>query len=292
MYVSMRDAILHWAGFPSLAEGLRATGCTAFELALDRDMSCFSPEYSFEDKVRLDTPEAIAAYKHALDQAGFRVSALLLGNDFSRADLDAEIDWVVRCARVGDALGADAVRIDAWMNPDDPSAWPLDRRIDVFVDSMKKVLKATEGTRPEFGIENHGWPGNDPEFLTRIISAVGSNRLGSTLDTANFYWSGMPLSEVHAVIKRLAPLAKHTHAKNINFPADVRETQRERGWGYDKYSCVVQDGDIDMRKVVDWLRDAGYKSDLCVENEAIGRYEPAERQQMLKSEAEFLRSLL
>lgn len=291
MYVSVRDGIVRWAEFPTLLDGLRYTGVRAFELEVGRDMTAYSLDGNWDARVTLDSSHAVAEYRRQLDQHGVMVSALLLGNDFSRAGAD-EADWVTRCARLAGELQADAVRIDAAMAPDDPDAWPQERRVDVFVESMKKVLAATEGLRPQFGIENHGWPGNDPEFLSAIIGAVGSPRLGNTLDTANFYWSGMPLSDVYAALERFARTTKHVHMKNISYPNDMRECRRERGWAYEKYCCPVFEGDIDMRRLVSWLKKAGYMADLCIENEALGRYSPQERQQMLRCEAEFLNALI
>lgn len=292
MYVSVRDAIIRSAGFPTLLEGLKYTGLRAFELEVGRDMAVYQPEADWDSRVKLDTPHAVFEYRRQLEHHGIMVSALLLGNDFSRSEHDAEIDWVAGCAHVANEFEADAVRIDAVMSPEDPDAWPLDRRIAVFADSMKKVLAATQGLRPQFGIENHGWPGNDPEFLSAIINAVGSPRLGNTLDTANFYWSGFPISEVYAILERFAPSTKHVHMKNIAFPSDMRDCRRERGWGYDKYCCPVLEGDIDMRRLVVWLKKAGYRGDLCIENESLGRYTVEERQQMIRGEAEFLNGLI
>ena len=154
------------------------------------------------------------------------------------------------------------------------------------------MLGRTDGLKPHYGIENHGWPGNDPDFLRRIIRGVGSPRFGNTLDTANFYWSGKPLSEVHRIIEQFAVTTKHTHIKSIAYPADRRERERERGWGYHEYCCAVYEGDIDMPLVVRYLREAGYKADLCIENEALGRYPEPERKEILRKEAEYLKRLL
>lgn len=290
MYVAVRDQMLRWAGFGSIVEGCKAVGVEAFELAVDHDMQANALD-KWEPLVKLGSAQEISNYKGQLNQQHLRVSALLLANDFSRPDLDAEIAWVVRCAELAAALGAPALRIDAIMHTAGDS-WPLEKRIQVFIDSMKRVIKATEKLPVEFGIENHGAIGNGPKFLKEIITAVGSPRLGNTLDTANFYWSGKPLSEVYAIIQQFAPTTKHTHMKNIAFPAEERERQRELGWGYDKYCCGVYEGDIEMGKVVGWLREAGYKHDLCIENEALQRYPEAERQQMLKREVELLKGLL
>jgi sugar phosphate isomerase/epimerase len=291
MYVAVRDHMLQCAGFGSITEGCKAIGVEAFELAVDRNMQAIGVEEGWQPLVSLETPEELRAYQDALARHGLRVTALLLGNDFSRPDLDEEIAWVIRCARLASQLGAPAVRIDAIMHASG-EAWTHEKRIQVFTDSMKRVLETTQDGGIEFGIENHGAIGNDPQFLREVISGAGSPRLGNTLDTANFYWSGKPLSEVHAILKEFAPLTKHTHMKNIAFPDGEGEKERERGWGYAEHCCAVEKGDIDMAKVVGWLRDAGYQNSLCIENESLGRYPEEQRPQILKGEVEFLKGLI
>ncbi|MGB9620272.1 MAG: sugar phosphate isomerase/epimerase family protein, partial [Armatimonadota bacterium] len=142
------------------------------------------------------------------------------------------------------------------------------------------------------GIENHGTLGNRPEFLDSILAKVNSPRVGVTVDTANFYWFGHPLSKVREIIKHFAPHIKHTHMKNINFPADKREIQREVGWEYDRYASSLREGDIDMKWVVKTLADAGYQGDLCIENEALGRYDAEKQKAILRDDADYLKEIL
>ncbi|MCD6166289.1 TIM barrel protein, partial [bacterium] len=70
-----------------------------------------------------------------------------------------------------------------------------------------------------FGMENHGEYSNNPEFLQTVFSALKDSRIGITLDSGNFYWYGFPLDEVYQLFTELAPHTKHTHIKNISYPA-------------------------------------------------------------------------
>jgi len=126
------------------------------------------------------------------------------------------------------------------------------------------------------GIENHGFQGNNLAFQLNVYKAVGSDRLGSTMDTGNFYWRGYPLSEVYGILRILGPYTKHTHLKNINYPEETRETMREAGWEYDTYVSPLDEGDIDHAKVLRILADAGYDGDVCIEDESLGHYKSAE----------------
>jgi len=103
------------------------------------------------------------------------------------------------------------------------------------------------------GIENHGFQGNNLAFQLSVYKQVGSKRLGSTLDTGNFYWRGYPLSEVYGILEIMAPYAKHTHLKNIKYPEELREKTREAGWEYEKYVAPLDEGDIDHALVLRFL---------------------------------------
>ena len=291
MYAAVRDGCLHGAAFPTLRAGMDAVGVNAVELAIDRQMQVVSVDDGWDTRVALTSAAALAAYRQELDAAGLRATELMLSNDFSRPDLADEVAWVVRCTGAAAALGARAMRIEAAMNAHQGS-WDETKCRAVFTDCMKRVLEATDDFPVVYGIENHGVQGNRYEFLSKVIDGVGSPRFGMTLDTANFYWSGMPLSEVHRVIEQLAPATRHTHVKNINYPADQREVRRQVGWRYEEYSCALPDGDIDIPLVIEQLRSAGYRGSLCIENESLGRYPERERQGMLRREAAYLEECL
>jgi len=288
MYVSIRDC--HLPGvFGTIKAGLAEMGIDSVELNYTRERTVLS----------LDTPggHESLANKAAIDAFAYKCSGLkikptsfLLSNNFGAENLDGELDWVISAVRAAGQLGMKAVRIDAIMHDD--KDWDLPRRTQHFADCMAKILDATSALDVAMGIENHGKLGNDPEFLDMVLNKVDSPRVGVTIDMANFYWFGHPLSKVHQIIKHFAPKTKHTHAKNINFPAEKREIQREIGWEYGKYCSSLREGDIDMKRVVRALADAGYKGDLCIENESLGRYDQEKQKAYLKDDAAYLKEIL
>jgi sugar phosphate isomerase/epimerase len=160
------------------------------------------------------------------------------------------------------------------------------------VDCLRQVVDATKDTPVPLGVENHGSCGNDPEFLDGVVQGVGDKRVGVTLDTANFYWWGLPLTELYRVYERLAPYVVHTHLKNVNYPEADRERRREIGWKYGEYAAPLPDGDIDLRRVVEILRNVGYDGDLCIEDESIGRFDARGRVRALQRDADHAASLI
>jgi len=288
MYASIRDGTVLDAKYANILEGLKALGLSAIEANFDRDSALPS---LVDPKVFLPVTTAaqIAAYKKHLAEHGVTISAFLLANNLNADDLDAELAWMERAIRAAHALGVPAVRIDSAMKGQ--QELPFDVRVQKFVSGIRRLVDATKDAPVDMGIENHGYQGNDPTFLHGVFDGVGSSRLGMTLDTGNFYWRGHALDKTYKVIEEFAPLAKHTHIKNINYPADKRNTTREMGWEYGKYVCPIPDGDVDHAKVVGFLRKAGYARDLCIEDESLGKFSPDERKKVLGRDAAYIKGL-
>jgi sugar phosphate isomerase/epimerase len=289
MYIGINDYTLMGAGFTSLKEGLDAIGVKAVEVQFKRDMTVrgVTADSTF---VTLDTPNAVAEYDNRMDEAGIRVAALMLANNFNAEDLDSELEWVAQAVRIAHRLGCTAVRIDAIMSGEREMSVP--ERVKRTVDCLRQVADATKDTPVPLGVENHGACGNDPAFLEGVVQGVGDKRVGLTLDTANFYWWGLPLSELYEIYQRFAPYVVHTHCKSVNYPEEDRERRRETGWKYGEYAAPLPDGDIDFRKVIGWLKDAGYDQAICIEDESLGKFDQPGKVRALRRDADHLAMLL
>lgn len=291
MYASIREHML-LAAFPTIRQGLDELGLKAVELVYNRDSTvCSILGENSEPHITLDSSSGVDRILKELYPFGGKVTALLLSNNFGTKDLDAEIDWVISAVRAAERLGAPAIRVDAIMQGE--REMPLKERAQHFSDCMARVLDATGNINVDAGIENHGFQGNDPDFLDLVLSTVNSPRVGLTLDTGNFYWAGHPLSKVYKIIEHFAPRVKHTHVKNIKYPEDVREIQRELGWKYGEYVVPIREGDIDHARVAQILKSAEYDRDLCIEDESLGKWEDVEqRASVLKDDARHLIEIL
>lgn len=289
MYIGINDYTLMGAGFSSLGEGLDAIGVKAVEVQFKRDFTVrgVTPDSTY---VTLDRPDAIAEYDRRMDERGIRVAALMLANNFNADDLDAELEWVAEAVRIAHRLGCTAVRIDAIMAGEKEMS--VSERVKRTVNCLRQVAEATKDTPVPLGVENHGACGNDPEFLEGVVQGVGDKRVGLTLDTANFYWWGLPLSELYEIYQRFAPYTVHTHCKSVNYPEEDRNRRRETGWKYGEYAAPLPDGDIDFRRVIDWLKEAGYDQALCIEDESLGKFEGQAKVRALQRDAEYLHGLL
>lgn len=291
MYLSIRDEIVFAAGYTGLADGLKDLGISGVELWVKADDSvpALEPEPGRE---RLDLTEAadLSLLKIQAETAGMRISALCMGNDFNAANRAEQIDWAVRTVYAAQTLGAPAVRIDAIMSGE--RHLPLEERQSLVAKAVREILDRTDETEVDLGIENHGYQGNDPEFLTGLLASVDSTRLGLTLDSGNFYWRGWPLEKIYTIFERFAPVVKHTHIKNIAYPPEIREEMREMGYEYGKYVSPIHLGDIDHARYIRTLQAAGYDRDICLEDESLGKFDPEQRKANLRAAADFFRPLM
>ncbi|HUT75153.1 MAG TPA: sugar phosphate isomerase/epimerase family protein [Armatimonadota bacterium] len=292
MYISIRDDVALWGGtYPSLKEALDDLGVEAVELRFERDCTV-APLTPADGSARrpLDSPDAVKQYRDHLAQHRVRATALLLLTDFNQPEAEAEVQWVVSAVRAAQGLGMATVRVDS--NMTGQRELPFDERVARVAAAVTRVLRETEETPVALGIENHGFQGNDPAWLDALFAAVGSPRFGMTLDTGNFYWAGHPLDRVYEILEHFAPRAKHTHCKNIAYPAELRNQQRDLGWKYGEYVAPFDEGDIDHRRVIRLLRAAGYDGDLCIEDESMGHYDPAQWREVLRRDVAHFRELL
>ena len=145
MYVAVRDMTLRQAGYSTLLDGLRDLELDAIELALGRDLSLPMPgKVLDEPRLRLVDDTALTTLRDAYAQEGIHISGLLLANNFHAVDLEAELEWVAGGVRLGEALGVDAVRIDAVMTGQQELS--LAERAGIYAEAVQRVL-AAEGPR-------------------------------------------------------------------------------------------------------------------------------------------------
>jgi sugar phosphate isomerase/epimerase len=291
MDVAIRDAMVTAAvAEPGrFFDTLRAIGVSAVELQVEPDFTTPHARRADGTPFRLADAAGVAGFRDRLGAEGVRPAALLVNTDFSGPDADDHVKWAARVVHLARELGCPVVRIDPLARDKSVTA---DQALANFIRRTRLLLDRTANTGVDLGVENHGFHANDPAFLDALFAALPDSRLGLTLDIGNFYWFGFALSELYALLERYAPRAKHTHAKNINYPKGLAETRRPVGQDYGKYCCALDEGNIDLRRVVGILRDAGYDRSLCIENEALGKAPAGERVEVLRRDVQAVRAAM
>jgi sugar phosphate isomerase/epimerase len=287
MDVAIRDAMVPGdAG--AFFDTVRAIGASAVEIEVDANLRTPRVVDPGGRPYSIASADERASLKRRLADEGLRPSALLVANDFSSGDA-AQTQWVFRTVFAAAEVGARAVRIDPLHRDKGLAREAVRRR---FVDAVRHVLRETAGSGVHLAMENHGPLANDPLFIDTVFAGVDHPRLGLTLDTGNFYWFGFPLEEVYRLIEKYAPRTDHTHLKNINYPPDVANRRREIGYEYKQYCCGVDEGNLDLRRVIAILKRAGYGGDLCVEDESLFKQPPEERVGVIRREVEAVRAAM
>lgn len=282
--VGIRDSLLATIGAKNCWDGLKAVDAEAVELELDDELALNKLVHP-EKKYSVATPDHRQQLMADAQAAGIRLAALCMRNRFASRP-DFEVDLTKRVAEAAEAIGCRAIRLDVVPEHLDRAAF-----LPVAVDALRRIVDATGALKVRFGIENHGKLTNDPEFLDELFEKVGSDRLGLTLDTANFYWFGHPLSKLYEIYEHFAPRVFHTHCKSIAYPEELREQQRPMGYKYREYYCPIDRGDIDFAKVIEILRKADYRGMLCIENESLSPQKPEESKTALIGEIKLLKRL-
>jgi sugar phosphate isomerase/epimerase len=290
MFVALREVTLFQAGFDSLRAGLAAVGVEAVELGLTRELGLPALDDSLDTALPAAPPEQAAAAAVAYRQAGVRVCALLVANNFNAPDPEAEIAHVVRAVEVAGALGAPVVRLDGAMSG--LEGLSRRRRLALFGAALERVLAATAASPVVLAVENHGRQGNDHLWLEGLLAALPTPRVALTLDPANLYWAGYPRAQVYDLVAAFASRVAHVHAKNLTYPPDLRERRRPAGWEYARCVCPLPDGDLDYAAVAAPLAAAGYRGALAIEDESLATFPPADRPEQLRRAARYLQASL
>jgi len=283
--IACRDAHLPETGEPDAWSAMKAMKVEGVEVSVDLAGKC-GHLHGRETPYSIAKPDELKVLADDLKKHDLKISTFCLHNHFDE-NLEGELECVKMTVRAAKELGVPAVRLDIV-----PRKIKDEKEFLAFaIKTGKQVVEVSKDTDVRFGVENHGGTTNKPEFLKAMFEGVGSKRFGLTLDTANFYWFGHPLTKLYGYWEELAPYMCHTHCKSIKYPESEREKQRQMGWEYGKYCCPVYEGDIDFKKLAAILRKADYKGDLCIENESLGRFPKEQRREILINEAAFLRRI-
>jgi sugar phosphate isomerase/epimerase len=282
--VGCRDIYLKLAGTPDSWSGMKALGAEGTEAHVETDLSCnslFHPQH----KYTLATADGIRVLKDDVAAGGGCITAFMMSNRFDE-QLEKELVAARGLVSAAQQLGVNVIRIDVV-----PRKLSGEQFLPFAIKTCKQLCAIADGTPVRFGVENHGKITNNPQFLEKLFDGVGSDKLGLTLDCANFYWWGHPVNDLYPIYEKFAPRVVHTHCKSIRYPEEKKNIRREIGWEYGKYNCPIYAGDLDFKRIVKILRQANYRGDLCIEDESLGKFPEAEQADVMRKEIAMLKKL-
>ncbi len=275
MFLAVRDAPIV-ALYGELVKGMKDLEVNSFELFVSRSLGT---EIGYD----LSKDEGIEALRKFLEDHGFTVCALLLENDFSSPNLAKEVEYILKGARIAEKLEVKVVRINPPMR--EIPGYTIRDYVELSSKAITHILK--QNTYVHLAVENHGIIGNNVDYVRGLLEAVTDERLGVTLDTGNYYWYGYPLEKLYEIYRMVAPRVKHTHIKDA---ATERKNVLRRP--REVKMSPIGKGDLDFRRILRILKEAGYEGDLTLEDESISLRDPEGSKKVLREDMRFLRSLL
>lgn len=191
------------------------------------------------------TTEYLLSLKERAHRQGLSISGTAIGNDFCVADPEKRAQQLEMCRNWVDysaTLGAPAIRIFAGNVPKgDTEEAARERCIAGINESLKYA--ATKGVY--LALENHGGITATSEQLLKIIEGIDpSPWFGVNFDGGNFR-----TDDPYADLAKIAPFAVNSQVKVEMSPGGKKEP-------------------ADLGRVVQILRDAGYRGFITLEYEA------------------------
>ena len=186
---------------------------------------------------------------------GLQVSALAAGNDFVLLEEEAIRSQIARMERISGLaklLGSSVLRTEGGAAKD---AVPESRWVEAMAGCLKRCLEFAERDEVYLAVDNHGIVTNDGDLQVELFEQVGSKYVGANMDTMNYRWAGHDLETVGRYYEIVAPYTLHTHLK---------DGTGSRG---DYRGEALGEGEIDLAKAIQCLRDAGYDGVWCCEYE-------------------------
>ena len=224
-----------------------------------------------------------------VESYGLKIISVNAGNNFVQPDqamYKKQIYGIKECIDIAAEVGCNIVRV---FGGEPIKGISPNKCLRFIIDGLKAVISYAEKRDIYLALENHGKITNNVDLLMTILDRVGSEHLKLNIDTGNFYWFGYKLSEVNDILKRLAPLAIHTHMKN----GTTERKEERRRIGELKFTPLYE-GDINLQNFIKLLKGNNYKGAISIEDEFEGwtTLPLNEVMKVLKRDVEYLRGIM
>jgi len=287
MKIGVRDGCLAGLEADSIWAAAKQVGIPVLEVAVSGDLACQGLFEGKDKPYRVDTPANRVKLLDAARKNGCEIVAFCAvvplpkdGGD------DATVTWIEKVASAAAAMQVPLVYLP--LRGKDLDEGQFVQRATAFI---KRVAPIARETKVQLAIENLGPYLNKPEVLKPLLAAAPSDEVGLALDITNMYWFGHPRDRLYELAKMFAPNVRFMHAKNVKYPPDKRDIQREMGWQYDKYAEPIRTGDLDFERILGIMVQAGYKGNIVIEEDSLDKFDAAGKKKALQEDASYLREL-
>ncbi|MCE3204022.1 sugar phosphate isomerase/epimerase family protein [Paenibacillus sonchi] len=219
----------------------------------------------------IDNPELVGVILQTAADRGLELSNYAIGANFAgleAAERRRELERVKREVDVCAALGIQRMRHDVASSPDLSIACFLEE-LPQLAEACREIADYASGFGITTSVENHGYFIQHSDRVQALVNAVGRDNFRTTLDVGNFLCADEnPLIAVASNLK----LASMVHLKDFY----IRPQDRHPGEGWFQSSggnwlrgAIVGQGDIDMPRVLQLVKESGYDGYISIEFEGM-----------------------
>lgn len=219
----------------------------------------------------VDQPELIPIIKHSAQQTGLELSNYAIQANFSDLSTTAfqqEIERVKSEVDVCAELGIRKMRHDIAFSKD-ISYEHFIKELPAFVAAATQISEYAEQYHITTSIENHGFYVQHSKRVRKIVEEVNRHNFKMTVDIGNFLCvDENPVSAVGSSIE----LASMVHVKDFYIrPAThiVSEGWFQSASGQWLRGSILGQGDIEMMKVLQLVKDSQYDDYISLEFEGM-----------------------
>lgn len=285
--VGIRDVYLPRMKLPDTWAASEAIGVQRLEVVVDKDLACPGLYEGDKKPYRIDTPENREKVVQAFKQRGMAIScfcAVIRGKD---GPDPGQVDWVVRIAEAAGEMKVPVIMLPLGYRAKSDAAY-----VAKSIAFLNELVPVAKRTGVQITIENLGHYLNREEIVVPIMEGVPTDQVGLANDITNMYWFGHPVDKLYDLAEAVAPYVRYVHVKSVKYPADKKCVQRKPGWQYGKYAEPVRTGDVDFSKVIGIYAAAGFKGDLTIEDDSLGKFDPDGVRKVLVDDVKLLREII
>ena len=209
--------------------------------------------------------------KSQSDAEGIPIIAYMVGADFLKNGLNAQVDTLKREVEVASLLNVKRLRHDSTGGTDaSGKKYTVDEALPIVAEGYRRVTEFAAGLGIHTMIENHGYFFQHSERVKKLVETVNHPNFGWLVDMGNFMCADQDSVEA---VKMAAPLAVHAHAKDFHFKKKGSYVPSQ-GWfgtagGNSLRGAIIGHGVVDVPACLKELRAAGYDKWLSVEFEGM-----------------------
>lgn len=212
--------------------------------------------------------EEVDMIVNMLKEKNLPVSAYSIGNDFvvdDKKELEAQILSVKEGIDRAVRLGTTNLRVFSGNSKHDIS---YEKGMENIIEGFRNCVPYAEEKGIAMVLENHGLFAGTSAKVRNIIETINSPNLKANADTGNFL---LVLENPVEAVDNLKDIIGFVHFKDFK--------KLDEPNGKETYTAIdntlyqgtpIGQGDVDLKKIIEILGEAGYTGYLSIEYEGIG----------------------